>query len=202
MIIKDLNSKGFRLGNGLIIKYKGKFLFAIGKNKFWKKENGKLVITYTGVGGKLEKEENFIDSSIREAKEEIDSAISIKSDKKTLFYDFNKNSKKIIHLKEKIKPAIIYRKSNEYGRWFVCIYNCSLKSEPKPSSEIPALILLKKKQIYEEKSLKELLNEGAEIIEKEKIPRNAILRPYGSAEILKDRINEVFIHKIIKNQFR
>jgi hypothetical protein len=29
-----------------------------------------------------------------------------------------------------------------------------------------------------------LLKEGAKIIEKEKIPREAILKPYGSAEIL------------------
>lgn len=185
MKIKDLIPAKSRLGNGLIVKYKGKFLFVLGKKKFWKKENGRLIITYTAVGGKLEKEENFINSSIREAKEEIDSDISLKSSKKTLLFDFDKNEKKIISMNERIKPAIIYNKPSQDGRWFVCVYNCSLKSEPKPSSEICAIILLKKSQLNREKALKELIKEGAEIIEKKHIPREAVLRPYGSAEILK-----------------
>jgi len=183
MKIKDLIPDKSKLGNGLIIKHKGKFLFALGKKKFWKKENGKLVITYTGVGGKLEEGEDFMNSSIREAKEEIDADILIKSSNKTLFFDFNKNTKKVVYLDEKIKPAIIYKRTNEYGKWFVCIYNCSLKSKPKPSSEIPAIMLLKQSQL-KGGDIKELLKKGAKIIEKEKIPREAILKPYGSAEIL------------------
>ncbi|MFX1298213.1 MAG: NUDIX domain-containing protein [Promethearchaeota archaeon] len=176
-----------RYGNGLIVRYKKKFLFAVGKEKFWRNKEGLLVITYTAVGGNLEREETFVESALREAREELGVEVTIKSAINTLFFDFETKEKKFVKLNETINPAIIYNKilpGND--KLAVCTFIAYLKNVPKPSMEVPALLLLKEEQLFEDKSLRTLLEEGAEILEQRPIPRNAIMRPFGTAMILRD----------------
>ena len=89
-------------------------------------------------------------------------------------------------MEEKIKPVIIYNKilpSEE--KLSVCTYFAQLKGNPKPNLEVPALLLLKDNQILKNDTLGELLKNGAEIMEQNSIPKNAVIKPFGTAEILR-----------------
>lgn len=187
MKIKDFIMKDAKYGNGLIIKWHDKLLFAIGKKDFWKKDNGRTIVTYTAVGGNLEQGESFIESSHREALEELGTDIEIISSDNTILFNFESRKKKYINLEEKIKPAIIYYKIlQSQDKLSVCTYLAQLKGNPKPSMEVPALLLLKENQLLKNNTLSELLKNGAEIIEQTNIPRNSTMKPFGSAEILRE----------------
>lgn len=187
MKIEDLIMKDSRQGTGLIIKYSGKYIFAVGKESFWQRNNKGLTITYTAVGGSVEPEEDFLKCAYREAEEELGTPVEIISSNESIFYDFETRRKKKVVLEESTAPWIIYNMSSGNQGLSVCVYIAKLKTAPKPLAEIPALILLTSKQVIsnELKPLSVLLEEGAEIIEQRKIPRDALMMPFGSAEILK-----------------
>lgn len=188
MKIEDFMIDTARLGNGLIIKYNDKYVFAVGKEKFWKKEGNSLIITYTAAGGNVEDGETILESAYREGKEELGADILILSSEKTLVYDFRTKQKKIVMLDEEVRPCIIYNTTlNGNDDLSVCVYLAEVKDKPMPSMEVPALLLLNKEQVLEKKvhQLKELLEQGAEIFEQRPIPRYAEMETFGTASILK-----------------
>ena len=184
---QDLLGASTRFGNGVIIHYRGRLLFAVGKEAFWKTEDGALTITYTGVGGKLEQGEGFVESTHREAVEELGTEVCLLSAKTTLVYDFDAHTKYFVALHDPVNPAIVYTKTlNERDTLGVCTYLATLNGEPKPSREVPALLLLSEEQLSEDITLTKLLENGALIIEQRPIPRNAVMKPFGTATILRN----------------
>jgi len=185
---ETLHKKYFKQGVGLIIKHADRYLFAIGKESFWQQDNQQQVITYTAVGGTRELSESFLDCAYREAKEELGVDVEIFGCRKSIFYDFETKKKKKLILRETKAPWLVYSMplTDKQGL-AVCVYLAQLKNNsPRPSMEVPALILLTPGQVINcgSQTLSTLLNEGAEISEQREIPRNAIIKPFGTAEIL------------------
>ena len=187
---ESLQKNNFKQGVGLIIKYADRYLFAVGKESFWQQQNSQqLAITYSPVGGTREPNESFLECAYREAKEELGMNVRILKSKRSIFYDFETQKKEHINLEEeRVTPWVVYSKplANKQGL-AVCVYLAQLKKgSPKPSMEIPALILLTPRQVLNcgSQTLSALLKEGAEIIEQREIPRHAIIKPFGTAEIL------------------
>lgn len=179
----------YRYGTGIIIPFKDKYVFAIGNEKFWKKDGSNLIITYTAVGGNLERGESFLDSARREAKEEIGVEIELVSSPNTLIFNLDNMKRRIAKSKDRVRPVIVYNKTlSSKERLYVYVYLSNpLKATPRSYMEVPSLLLLHKYQMIakEDKKLEDLLSEGGEIVERRSIPRDAILKPFGSAEVLK-----------------
>lgn len=185
--LESLRRNNFKQGTGLIIRHTERYLFAIGKENFWQQNNQQLIITYSAVGGTREQDESFLECAYREAKEELGVHVKIFGRKKSIFYDFGTKKKEIVALEEKEAPWLVYSMPRDRQGLAVCVYLAKLKKDsPNPSMEIPALILLTPVQVIAcgSQTLSTLLKDGAEIFEQREIPRNAIIKPFGTAEIL------------------
>lgn len=195
--------KEIRSGTGIIAKYNDRFVFAIGSNRFWTQEEVDLSITYTAIGGKVEEGETFVSAAIREAQEEANTEVDLIDSTKTLLWDFTTENCRIVRLKEKmIRPVIIYKRRSDY-MWVVYVFLSSFKTEPRPSMEVPALLLMHKNFLIDKRyiSVEEHIKRGNIILEQEKntIPRDAILKPFGSAKIINDLNEQQFSELITAN---
>lgn len=183
-------------GCAALIWKDGRLLFVINKRKYWKTVKGKLFVSFAGVGGKKEEQENIVQTTIRECKEEIGVFPTILSSRKTFFIDLDyRVTTKKINITP--KPFSIYlvrvkgKPGKPYARgWFIAkiyVFLAKLRQRPIPLSEIPALIWLDWNMVLlslrKNVKLNEFLKRGAEIKEREKIPRNAILKPTWTPKI-------------------
>ena len=106
----------------------------------------------------------------------------------TIFYSFRTGHTQRVDITDKCPAWLIYDMPVRRGFGYsVCVYPATLSSSPFPSREVPALLLLTAQQVVDraDHTLKELLHSGAEIIEQRPVPRYAIIKPFGTAEILK-----------------
>jgi len=195
--------KEIRSGTGIIAKHNDRFVFAIGSNRFWMQEEVDLSITYTAIGGKVEEGETFVSAAIREAQEEANTDVDLIDSTKTLLWDFTTGNCRIVRLKEKIiRPVIIYKRRGN-DMWVVYVFLASFKTEPRPNIEVPALLLLHKNFLIDKRyiSVEEHIKRGNIILEQEKnaIPRDAILKPFGSAKIINDLNEQQFSELITAN---
>ncbi|MCM8803331.1 MAG: NUDIX domain-containing protein [Candidatus Omnitrophica bacterium] len=184
------------IGVSAVISYKDGYLFTLEKEKYWEKRNNSFLIKFTAVGGRLEKNETFIDAMQRESDEEIGCKLNLIDSKKTVYINFNSRIKEIT-LAEKTKPIIIYEKiykglpglPHTSGKWvlFCPVFFAMLKRKPKPSSEIPALLILPKNLFAlckKQLKLRTILERGGILIEAKSIPKTAFIQPMFTPEIL------------------
>ncbi len=192
MLVSEL-LKYPHLGNGLILKYKDRFIFTIGKEDYWRIVEGSYIITYTDTGGHVEEGETIIDSARREVKEELGCEVDLYSSLQTLYCSLETPKIKICALKDKIAPILVYN-SHEM-KMSVCVYLGYISSQPNPQREVPAILLLPSKLIHGG-PLDQLIANGATIHEQIEnyIPRDAFMTPFGSARLLADHW-EIFIQQ-------
>jgi len=192
MFVSDL-LKYAQLGNGVILKYKTRFLFTVGKKDYWKRDKGSYTITFTNTGGHVEEGESILTATRREVKEELGCEVDFQSATQTLYCNLESPKFQIYTLKDKITPILIY--NSQEMKMSVCVYLGHIFSLPEPKSEVPAILLLPPKLIHGG-PLDQLLANGASIYEQiEKvIPKSAIMTPFGSAYLLAAHW-EVFIQQ-------
>lgn len=192
-------------GAGVLIpvKKRGKtfFLFTIERPVYWEKKRGKVYVNYTSPGGRSEPGEKEPATARRETLEEINCPVRLKSAKETIIRTRNGRTRTVASKTVKPAPIAIYSKQYSKVRYPVQkrgqkeqwighsrVYVGELKGKPKPASEIPAIILLPEELIAQTLkkpvNLETLLKNGAELIERRKIPKNAMLRPLYTPEIL------------------
>ncbi|MHA1975395.1 MAG: NUDIX hydrolase [Candidatus Hodarchaeales archaeon] len=172
-----------RRGNGALIRWNDFFLFVVGNEKYWENAEGQWTITYTNTGGKVEWNESIIEATKREVLEEIGCEVNLISSKRTIVCELE-NPKIVFHdLNDELCPILIYN-SREF-KMSVCIYLGRIDTTPNPRMEVPALVFLPSSQI-QGGNLSSLLDAGARIIiqENREIPKNVILKPFGSADLL------------------
>ncbi len=182
MIVSDL-LKYEKLGNGVIIKYDGRLVFAIGKKDYWKKTNDTWIITFTNTGGHVEIGETIIEATHRELNEELGCKVELQSSNQTLYCELEAPKFECYVLEDEITPILIY---NSYKlQMTICVYLGHLSSPPTPMMEVPALLHILPHLVQGGK-LQDLLNSGCLIQEQGKyyIPRSAIMMPFGSAKLI------------------
>lgn len=201
MKIGDIILPSAVYGVGVIGKVNLHFLFTIREEKYWSQIDDKRIIEYTAIGGNLKQGESFTQAAKRECKEELGSDVELINSEYTLFYDFPRKNKKIIKLTEDINPVIIYNLVSEKGKLSVCSYLAKFNQKIHFLREVPALLLLPRDQLKnKESSLSDLLQAGASIIERKPIPRNAIIKPWGTAIVIQ-QLESYEVEKLFVNIF-
>ena len=138
-------------GAAVLVLRDEKLLFVINKKEYWKKRDSRWVISFTNVGGRKEKGENILQTARRECKEEIGILPHILSSNRTFHIDLNYKVKEIkpsmrprpfsiYLLKHKGKPGMPCAKKYFIAK--VYVFLAKINKNPKPSSEIPAIIWL------------------------------------------------------------
>lgn len=170
------------LGNGVILCDQGRLLFTVGKEAYWNR-NKDLTITYTNTGGHVESGETIIESTHREVQEELDCDVQLQSVERTLLCDLEDPIFTSYVLDDEITPILIY--NSQILKISVCVYLGKLVSIPTPHSEIPAIIHITP-HLISGGLLLDLLNKNCILQEQvqNRIPRNALMIPFGSAKIL------------------
>jgi 8-oxo-dGTP pyrophosphatase MutT (NUDIX family) len=192
LLIKEYDIKGV----GLIIFKHTKILFTIAKETYWKVENDKVLIPYTSVGGRVEKGETLLDTAYREALEEIDTSIEILSSPKTFYINLNLKPREI-QVHGEPKPLSIYyiKHQGKPGKphapgYFIAkiyVYLAKPRGEPRPSSEIPALLWSEWRHILDNLERPRPLpfyTKYGKIVESKPLPQGSHLYPTWTPEIL------------------
>ncbi len=186
------------VGTGLVLcQSDGRLVFAVSKTASWETRHGKLGIAFEGVGGRLEAGETPVDCAKREAREEASCDIELRSAQRT-YLQTAAGKLAVITVDGKPTPLALYEKSFAHppdqpellrsSTLRIVIYLAECLGDPLPSAEIPALLVMTAQQYLQavrETPLSRLLAAGAELIEVQHVPRDAIMFPgLGTAELL------------------
>ena len=185
-----LNQEDTDISVAMLTIVKNKYCFVIQPPERWgKTEDGRNILFFGGIGGKVENGENVITSLHREAQEEIGCKIEVLS--KTDIYNLPIITRENINfiptvasLQTPLPLCIFQNKRSEPDRkntTNVFIYQAHINyfEEIKPIDN-PAIILLPKETLYQMENgmdIEKAIYEGAEIFSNIKLPANAVLKP-------------------------
>jgi len=175
-------------------------LFGVGKKAYWDKTTSPWTITYTNIGGHVESNESIIEATKREVLEEIGCSVELFSSDQTLYCDLEEPKLNSYELEDKIAPILVY--NSRRMKMSVSVYLGCIQTEPNPQQEVPAILLLPH-SLLGGGQLSGLLKSGAILKEQIEgfIPRFAILRPFGSAELLTNNYDKFIALKKFKSRF-
>jgi hypothetical protein len=124
-----------------------------------------------------------LNATKREVFEELGCEADLLSSSESLICELETSKVGKCVLNDEIAPILVYNSSDI--EMSVCVYLGRILADPIPSAEVPALLLLPV-NLLEGGELGELLINDASLIEQEEgiIPRDARLKPFGSAQIL------------------
>ena len=168
-------------GNGIILQWQNRFVFAVGKEQYWDKTTVPWTITYTNIGGRVEPGESMLAATKREALEESGCKIEIVPALQTLYCTLEERQFTLYYLEDEYPPILIYNTT----KLSVCVYVAKSSIVPTPQREVPALLFLPPSGL-QGGLLGDILQAGGLLKEQIKgsIPRTAALRPWGSADLL------------------
>ena len=174
----------------MLAMVRNKFCFVIQPpNRWGKTADGRDILFFGGIGGKLEGAEGLMAALRREAKEEIGCDIEVISTANTcnlpIITKENIDFKQASATAQTPLPLCIFQnKRSEPGRKSttnVFIYQADIKSVEKMQPlDNPAIILLPPETLYQMENgmdIAQALREGAEIFSKIDLPDNAVLKP-------------------------
>ncbi len=193
---KKHESESKSVGVSTMMKHKGRYLFVLSKEKYWTPFKDGTKINYSCVGGKLEEGESFQEALLREAREEIDSDLRLLPNRKTFYVDSDNNVSEV-DITDEFKPRIIFEQKvlgkpgdpSANGFWYllVPVFYSEALTNPRPSSEIPALIMLNGdmyKSTLKTNRLSTIMSQGGILIKQREIPDETYIEPLFTAKVI------------------
>jgi len=194
--LTDLLEPGGHITSGLILEHDGLYLFAVEPRFQWTQQNSHWTLRYIGIGGHQDPGETWAETVTREALEEAGCRIELMDAGPTqeCLLDGRLQPLALVW-NEPVRPWFVWRDCfdlpNRHGSGTVSVPFLGLAFRARailplaPGAEIPALLGLRPAQITRSlthsTTLDQLLAEGARLWEAELIPREATLRPTGTA---------------------
>jgi 8-oxo-dGTP pyrophosphatase MutT (NUDIX family) len=207
MHLSDLITPTARAGSALFLRWQGYHVFSIPKRELARWHtlaayNLPQSVRFFGVGGKRQDAaESFINCALRESIEEIGAVVSqIKDAKQTDFFRADGTIEPIDLRDDGIRPRLILekRKHSSHGSmakstdsYYLVAFNGTLLAQPKPSSEIAAIVYLNDQHLSWMKmgirfAIADLLRTGAQIDYQSSLSLadSTLLLPHGTAQFL------------------
>jgi ADP-ribose pyrophosphatase YjhB (NUDIX family) len=196
MKIEELGPPGADHSTGLILHWRDRLLFALLPVSQWRDSPAGKVAHVAGIGGHLEAGESWAHAVRREAREEADVDITLRSPAETwLLRDDGTVQDITPSLEWPAPPRPLFIWSARFGmppdggeRHFVnAVFDATLAGdvEPHPAAEMPAILALTHAQLHEMAErptlLERLLSEGAVLWERLPVPRTMLIAPWGTA---------------------
>ena len=175
-------------GNGVILKLNNRLIVVVGKESYWDKITKPWTITYTNTGGHVEANETIEESTKREVQEELGCEVTLLTSDITYYCDLEDPILTKIPIEDKLAPILVYNSSEI--QMSVCVYLAEIVSDPFPQQEVPAIMYIPL-YLLEGGRLRTMLKKGS-LIKEQKIdfiPRDAIMRPFGSISIIAENID-------------
>jgi 8-oxo-dGTP pyrophosphatase MutT (NUDIX family) len=158
MQLSDLITPTMPAGSALFLQWQGYHVFSIPHREVARISSGSAkamprTVRFFGVGGKRQNAaESFIDCALRESAEEIGAVVSqIKDATQTEFLRANGTVEPLFLSDNAVRPRLVLEKRSHssYGSmkqsseaYYLVAFNATLIAQPKPSSEIAALVYL------------------------------------------------------------
>jgi 8-oxo-dGTP pyrophosphatase MutT (NUDIX family) len=207
MYLSDLITPTARAGSALFLRWQGHHVFSIPKRELsrWQTRsayNLPRTVRFFGVGGKRQDAaESFIHCALRESIEEIGAVVSqIKDASRTDFFKADGTIEQINLNDDAVRPRLILEKRNSFPSdsmakpaesYYLVAFNATLLAQPKPSSEIAALIYLNDEHLAWMKmgirfAIADILKTGAHIDYQASLSLDdsTLLLPHGTAQFL------------------
>jgi 8-oxo-dGTP pyrophosphatase MutT (NUDIX family) len=207
MHLSDLITPTARAGAALFLRWQGYHVFSIPKRELSRWQSLAAVgapqsVRFFGVGGKRQDaRESFINCALRESIEEIGAVVSqINDASQTDFLRADGTIEPIALTGDTVRPRLILEKRNhsKYGSmaksaesYYLVAFNATLLAQPKPSSEIAAVVYLNDQHLAWMRmgvrlAIADLLTSGAQIEYQSDLSLNdrTLLLPHGTAQFL------------------
>jgi 8-oxo-dGTP pyrophosphatase MutT (NUDIX family) len=206
MYLSDLITPNARAGAALFLRWQGYHVFSIPKRELsrWQSSARHLPrgVRFFGVGGKRQDAgESFINCALRESVEEIGAVVSqIKDAARTDFLKADGTIERINLSDDTVRPRLVLEKrtysnsgsmTKSSEAYYLVAFNATLLAQPKPSSEIAALIYLNDEHLAWMKmgirfAIADLLKTGAYIDYQASLSLDdtTLLLPHGTAQFL------------------
>lgn len=196
--LEDLIPEGVFVGTSLILKEGERFLFGIRPAKV---EGDRPILELTGIGGRLEQEDESYAAGVRrEAQEEIGCDVVLVPCARTLVVS-SQHQMEWVELQGPEQPAALVLRRHRtppHQPWhagnadlgYLVVYLATLAGSPRPVLELPWLAWLKPEQVLQtarkDVHLADLLETGAELVSGDTgpPPRDAWVRLTDSQEAL------------------
>ena len=199
MKIEQLGPPDADHSTGLILRWRGRLLFALEPVHHWHEDPDGRLARFVGIGGHLEPGETWSEAVCREAVEEADLCVSLRSPVQTyLLQDGGvvQDVTPVLEWPNLPRPLFVWsarfrfgRPPNEHVRHFVnAVFEAVAPDEvqPRPAAEMPAILALSEAQLRQTTTgalaLEDLLDGGAMIWSSTTVLQSIRLLPGGSAQ--------------------
>jgi len=199
MRLGDLPTPDSVLSTGLMLERRGRLLFAVAERDIWRHEEGRLLVPFFGIGGRLEPGESFPAAARREAREEASLEVTLADSEATVvFQDEQRRPAVRLAPADRPRPCLVWQHNAWLARhgvtvpYFVAVYRAAAQGDPRPGSEIPALLDLPPTALAQAARLRltaaGLDAAGAWLIARDhprlELPPAAVFEPIGTARLL------------------
>ncbi len=182
----------FDVSTGILLRRNGAGLYEVQRQARWRVEGSDTVVGVVGIGGKYEGTDGtLVACAQRECSEELETTVALQDSTVThLFTSDTIREFSIPHAEGLIRPRyIIVNQQSESGRkpyTLVAVFEGELQGEPTPG-DVAGLLYLTDEQLQQAfqrggSRLEDVLRSGAVLNEKIDIPRDVLLKVFGTAQ--------------------